>query len=164
MELRDLELLATAVEVAASARAAGNHPFGALIADPDGAVLLTAENTVETESDCTGHAETNLVRLASRELTTSARAAATLYTSTQPCAMCAGAIYWSGIRRVVYAFGEDELFAFTGADPRNPTIRHDCRQVFAGGTVPTAVIGPAPVGSAIHSAAQAVHVGFWSTG
>jgi tRNA(Arg) A34 adenosine deaminase TadA len=61
---KDHELLGLAVDAAHAAREHGNHPLGALFADEDGQVLLTAENTVVTESDATGHAETNLVRLA----------------------------------------------------------------------------------------------------
>jgi tRNA(Arg) A34 adenosine deaminase TadA len=96
-------LLRAAVALAWQARANGNHPFGALLADGNGQVLLTAENSVVTESDVTGHAETNLVRLASAAYTSAELADLTLYTSTEPCAMCAGAIYWSGIGAVVYA-------------------------------------------------------------
>ena len=60
----DEELLRTAFEIAAAARKNGNHPFGALLADQQGKILLTAENTVVTDKDCTAHAETNLVRKA----------------------------------------------------------------------------------------------------
>ncbi len=67
MDARDMELLKQAVEIARLARQHGNHPFGALLADAEGNVLLSAENTVVTERDCTGHAETNLMRLASRQ-------------------------------------------------------------------------------------------------
>src|SRR6478672_12994990 len=97
------ELLRQAIVVARQAREHGNHPFGALLADPDGNVLLSAENTVVTGTDATGHAETNLVRLASARYSTSELRGLTLYTSTEPCAMCSGAIYWSGIGTVVYA-------------------------------------------------------------
>ncbi len=65
MNNTDLEHLRTAIEVAQVARDHGNHPFGAILVDENNQVLLQAENTVVTESDCTGHAETNLMRLAS---------------------------------------------------------------------------------------------------
>ena len=96
----DETLLLRAIQLARAARDGGNHPFGALLAGADGVVALEAENTVVTGSDATGHAETNLVRLASRAHTRDELAAMSLYTSTEPCAMCAGAIYWSGIARV----------------------------------------------------------------
>ena len=88
MNDQDRAHLLAAIELAASARRHGNHPFGALLTDSTGSVLLTAENTVVTDRDATGHAETNLVRLASRTLTPSQLAEATLYTSAEPCPMC----------------------------------------------------------------------------
>lgn len=145
-----------AIEIARRAREHGNHPFGALLADAAGTVLLEAENTVITESDVTGHAETNLVRLASVELDADTRAAATLVTSTEPCAMCAGAIYWAGISRVVFGLREGELRGLTGSDPRNPTLALPCREVFARGQRPIEVIGPV-----LEDEARTVHDGFW---
>jgi tRNA(Arg) A34 adenosine deaminase TadA len=156
---QDEELLRRAVAVAAAARQHGNHPFGALLATADGEVVLEAENTVVTESDATGHAETNLVRLASHAYDRVQLGAMTLVTSTEPCAMCAGAIYWSGIGRVVYALAESALLALTGDDPQNPTLSLDCRQVFAAGQRRVEVRGP----YAIPEASQ-VHDGFWWAG
>lgn len=66
-----------------------------------------AENTVVTEHDVTGHAELNLVRRASMRFEVETLEGVTLYTSTEPCAMCSSAIYWSGIGRVVYALGSE---------------------------------------------------------
>ena len=59
-------LLRASFRLAASAREHGNEPFGAVLAGPDRMILLEAENTIVTEHDCTGHAETNLMRTASR--------------------------------------------------------------------------------------------------
>jgi tRNA(Arg) A34 adenosine deaminase TadA len=125
--------LRTAIAVARRAREKGNHPFGAILVDADGAVLLEAENTVNTEHDCTGHAETNLVRMACRRFDRDVLERCTLYTSTEPCAMCAGAIHWSGIGRVVYGLGEEGLYALTsdGTNPDNETMTLPCREVFA---------------------------------
>jgi tRNA(Arg) A34 adenosine deaminase TadA len=89
----DETFLRRAIAVAARARANGNHPFGALLVGPDGAVLLEAENTVVTEHDATGHAERNLMSLASRRFPRELLAKCTMYTSTEPCAMCAGSVY-----------------------------------------------------------------------
>jgi tRNA(Arg) A34 adenosine deaminase TadA len=148
--------LLAAIELAASAREHGNHPFGALLVDPAGTVVLTAENTVLTEQDVTGHAETNLVRLASRTLTPGQLAEATLYTSTEPCAMCSGAIYWSGIRHVVYALAATELNILAATDPGEPLLDLPCRQVFAAGGNTVEVSGPYP-----YPEAAEVHRGFW---
>ncbi|MFJ2190615.1 nucleoside deaminase [Kitasatospora sp. NPDC087861] len=148
--------LLEAIGLAAGAREHGNHPFGALLTGPDGSVLLTAENTVLTDHDVTGHAEINLVRLASRTLAPAQLAGATLYTSTEPCAMCAGAIYWSGIRRVVYALAATELNDLAGADPDEPLLDLPCRQVFAAGGGTVEVSGPH-----LYDEAAAVHAGYW---
>ena len=149
-----LDLLRIAISLAANAREHGNHPFGALLADESGNILLTAENTVNTARDASGHAELNLVRLASAQLSRQALARATLYTSTEPCPMCAGAIFWSGIGQVVYALSEDGLYAMTGDSPES--LKLPCREVFARGGRPVEVLGPFIEEEAAH-----VHQGFW---
>jgi tRNA(Arg) A34 adenosine deaminase TadA len=153
---RDKTLLASAVERAKQSRAEGNHPFGAVLTDAGGRELLSAGNTVPAEGDCTGHAETNLVRAASKVYDRTFLAGCTLYTSAEPCAMCSGAIYWSGIGRVVYALSERRLKEITGDDPENPTLDLPCREVFARGQRSISVVGPEDVPGAV-----AVHEGFW---
>ncbi len=139
------------------ARAGGNHPFGALLAGPDREVLIEAENTVVTERDCTGHAETNLVRAASRRFDPDLLARCTLYTSTEPCAMCAGAIYWAGIGRVFFALSEASLRELTGDHAANPTLALPCREVFSRGQRRIVVEGPA-----LEDDVRLVHAGFWA--
>jgi tRNA(Arg) A34 adenosine deaminase TadA len=154
----DLDHLRLTIAVAAQARAHGNHPFGAVLADAQGRVLLQAENTVITDRDATGHAETNLVRLATQEFSPEELARCTLYASTEPCAMCAGAIHWSCIGRVVYALGEPELYAIVGPSPEHLLL--SCREVFARSGRPVEVIGPVTI---LDEEARAVHEGFWPT-
>ena len=144
------------IELAASAREAGNHPFGSLLVDALGTRVLEAENTVVTGHDVTGHAELNVVRVASLELGGGVLQGATLYTSTEPCAMCSGAIYWAGITRVVYALGSDTLAAIVKDLPEDSTLRLPCREVFARGGRLVEVSGPHLV-----EQASAVHAGFW---
>lgn len=158
MNPEDLQHLRTAIEIAQKAREHGNHPFGALLVDENDQVLLQAENTVITGRDCTGHAETNLMRLASQRLSPEKLAACTLYTSTEPCAMCAGAIHWGNVRRVVYALGEPELYALVGPSPDHLLL--PCREVFARSGRDVNVDGPA---LELDAEARAVHEGFWST-
>lgn len=153
---RDLEFLRAAIDVAKQSRAHGNHPFGAILVDAHGNRLLQAENTVVTERDCTGHAETNLMRSASRQYAPEILAQCTMYTSTEPCAMCAGAIYWGNLGRVVFALSEDDLYAMTGRDPENPTFALPCREVLAHGQRHVQVSGPA-----LREQALEVHAGFW---
>jgi len=151
----DRRLLEAAVEVARQAREAGNHPFGAVLGRGS-EMLLEAGNSVTTERDVTGHAELNLVRLAFRKFTEDQLTECTLYSSTEPCAMCSGAIYWSGIGRVVYALPEAALGEFTGADAENPTMHLTARDVLAAGQRHIEVEGPFDMPEA-----RAVHDGFW---
>ncbi|WP_238995017.1 nucleoside deaminase [Gordonia sp. JH63] len=127
----DITHLRQAIDLAARARTRGDHPFGSLLVAPDGSVVAEAMNSVDTAGDPTGHAETNVVR-AVGHLDLDTRAELTLYTSTEPCAMCAGAIYWAGVGTVVYALGEDDL---RGDDRRRS------RQSHAGDAVPTDLRG-----------------------
>jgi len=152
----DVDHLRTAIAVSKQAVANGNHPFGAVLVDSAGAVVLEAENTVVTGHDVTGHAETNLVRLAG-DLSPDELRSHTLYTSCEPCAMCSGAIYWAGIGRVVYGLAEVDLLAITGAHPDNPTLSLPCRTVFAAGRRPTTVVGPLLADEAIEP-----HRTFWN--
>ena len=153
----DIQHLRTAIQVAQSARAHGNHPFGAILVDENDQVLLKAENTVVTGSDCTGHAETNLMRLASQHFSPEKLALCTLYTSTEPCAMCAGAIHWGNVRRVVYALSEVGLYQIVGPSPDHLVL--SCGEVFAHSQRPVEVLGPA---IELDEEARAVHAGFWN--
>jgi tRNA(Arg) A34 adenosine deaminase TadA len=98
-----------AIELAAEARAAGDMPFGSLLAGPDGDVLAEGRNTVVTERDITAHPELKLARWANRELDTDTARRTTMYTSCEPCPMCTGAIARSGLGRVVYALSSGQL-------------------------------------------------------
>lgn len=153
----DLIHLARCVELAQQARDARNHPFGSVLVGPDGTVLAEAGNTVGTTGDVTGHAETNLVRIATTAVDRALMAGSTLYSSTEPCAMCAGATYWSHVGRLVYALSEADLFKIIGEDERNPTLLLPCRSVFAAGQREMTVVGPVDV-----PGMREVHEGFWN--
>jgi tRNA(Arg) A34 adenosine deaminase TadA len=156
MKSTDLQHLRTSIKVARQARDHGNHPFGAILVDENDQVLLQAENTVVTGSDCTGHAETNLMRLASQNYSPDKLATCTLYTSTEPCAMCAGAIYWGNVGRVVYALAEVALYEIVGPSPDQLVLAS--REVFAHSQRKVIVEGPA---LELDLEARAVHEGFW---
>jgi tRNA(Arg) A34 adenosine deaminase TadA len=156
MDETDIRHLRTAIEVAENAREHGNHPFGAILVDGLGCEVLRAENSVLTGRDVTGHAETNLVRLATGKYSPEELANCTLYTSTEPCAMCAGAIHWSRIGRVVYALSEEDLYAIAGPSPENLLL--PCREVFGHTGQPVTVSGPCPE---LEKEARAVHASFW---
>ena len=154
---RDETLLRRAFAVGAKAREGGDHPFGCLLAGPDGAVLMEQGNGYTSEGrDRTAHAERLLASRAARELPLEVLAKSTLYSSAEPCAMCAGAIYWAGIGRVVFGQSERALKAATGAHEENPTLDLPCRDVFAAGQRPTQVVGPL-----LEAEAAALQAGYW---
>jgi tRNA(Arg) A34 adenosine deaminase TadA len=150
-------LLRRSFEVARRAMANGNHPFGAVLADGDGHVLLEAENGYMPSHDGTAHAERLLATRACTGYGAGILRASTLYSSAEPCAMCAGAIYWAGIGRLVYGLSEHRLRAITGDHPENPTLNLPCRQVFESGQRRVAVIGPL-----LEDEAAALHAGVWT--
>jgi tRNA(Arg) A34 adenosine deaminase TadA len=153
----DRARLRDAIDVANAAVANGNHPFGAVLADASGRVVASAQNTVSTEDDCTGHAETNLVRAAWKQFGPASLSEYTLYTSCEPCAMCSGAIYWSGIGTVVFAMTEADLARLTGDHDENPTMSLSSELVLNSGTRAIAVRGPA-----LADEVAASHAGFWN--
>ncbi len=157
LEEQDDKLLRRAIAVSQRSRDNGNHPFGALFADENGEVLLEAENSVPTTGDVTGHAETNLIRKISTTLAPEVVPRGTMYVSGESCAMCAGAIYWGGVNRLVYAMAETDLLALTGNHPENPTMTLPTRTVLESGQRDIEVIGPALVEESL-----AVHEGFWA--
>jgi tRNA(Arg) A34 adenosine deaminase TadA len=118
--------------------------------------VLEGENTVLTAQDCTGHAETNLIRMASERFDPEFLSRCTLYTSTEPCAMCAGAIYWGNVRRVVFALSQEEIGRITGGNPENMQLTISSREIFARGDHKVQVSGPH-----LLEQASAVHEGFW---
>jgi len=153
----DERFLRRAFEVARRAQAHGNHPFGAILVGPGGEVLLERENGFLPDRDMTGHAERLLAGDACRAHPPELLARCTLFTSAEPCAMCAGAIYWAGIGRVVYGLSELRLRAITGNHPENPTLDLPCRTVFTAGQRTTEVVGPL-----LEDEGAALHQEFWS--
>jgi len=157
LSTQDERLLHRAIRVSERAVENGNQPFGALLADSAGNVLLEAENSAVTGKDPTCHAETNLVKLAIRELSPEEIVSATLYTSCEPCAMCSGAMYWGGINRMVYAMGEADLLGLTGDHPANPTMTGvGCRTILSSGQRDIEVLGPFLVEEAME-----IHRTYW---
>jgi tRNA(Arg) A34 adenosine deaminase TadA/8-oxo-dGTP pyrophosphatase MutT (NUDIX family) len=123
-------------DLALAALHKGNHPFGALLVH-QGEVLLAAENTVSSEQDVTRHAEMNLVSLAARTFSREELAGCMLYTSTEPCVMCSGAIYWSGIQQVVFGAAAQSLATMAGE-----RFVLSSREVFGEGRSQVHVLGP----------------------
>lgn len=123
-------------DLARQAVSNGDHPFGALLVY-DGEVVLTAVNTVHSNHDVTQHAELNLVSQAGKLLGYAALAESTLYTSTEPCAMCTGAIFWAGIPAIVYGCSASSLGQIAGG-----TFVVSSRSLLSKATRPTQIVGP----------------------
>lgn len=152
----DGRYLRQAIAWSATARRRGNRPFGAVVVGADGQVLAEAYcNTSET-GDCTGHAETNAVRMLSPRVPREVLAGATLYSSAEPCVMCAGAIFWSNIGRVVFGIDAVRLREYRGERAEQRDAALSCRDVFAASPHPITCIGPM-----LADEAAQVHEGFW---
>lgn len=150
--------LRQAIAVSKKAREHGNTPFGAILVDPEGTILLEQENIEITQSNCTGHAETTLMEAASKRYSKSFLWNCTLYTTAEPCAMCAGAIYWGNVGKVVYGISEERLLTLTGDNEQNPTFNLPCREIFSKGQKQITVVGPFPE---LEDEIVAVHEGYW---
>lgn len=156
LEAGDARYLRRAIALADEGRTRGNRPFGAVVVGADGEVLAEAFcNTTET-GDCTCHAETNAVRKVSPRYSREVLAGATLYSSAEPCVMCAGAIFWSNIGRVVYGIDAVRLRVFRGEHLDQRDAELSCRDVFEAAPNGIACIGPALIDEASRS-----HQGAW---
>ncbi|CAN5694337.1 nucleoside deaminase [soil metagenome] len=152
----DTRYLQMAIGWARMARERGNRPFGAVIVSQDGRVLAEAYCNTSESGDCTGHAEINAVRKVSPHISREVLATATLYSSVEPCVMCAGAIFWSNIRRVVYGIDADTLREFRAGRHIQLDVGVSCHDVFAASPHPIESVGPALVEDA-----SKPHVGYW---
>lgn len=133
----DTAHLRQAIVASQQALEAGNMPFGASLVK-DGKLLWVAQNNQRTSADCTGHAEVVLIRQARAALGPDATQGATVYASGEPCAMCAGAMFWAGIRRVVYAATTPDIEAALGG----PFLPMRCADALAGAQPDVRVEGP----------------------
>ena len=126
--------------IARRARAHGNRPFGAMLVAANGAVLAVAENSQISDEQVLAHAEMNLLHRAVRDFTPDVLAASTMYTSAEPCAMCAGAIFWSGVSRLVFGLSGDRLHEMSGFSPH--MLVASARDVLARAGRQVEIIGP----------------------
>ncbi|OEF25556.1 nucleoside deaminase [Vibrio rumoiensis] len=143
-------------ELAVQAKEQGIHPFSAILVSAEGEVLLKQINGYLPNKDMTGHAERLIMTEASQMYRPEYLKDCTLYISAEPCAMCAGAIYWAGVGRVVYGLSESKLKQITGNHPENPTLDLPCRTVFSAGQRPMEIIGPI-----MEAAAARIHDDVW---
>ncbi|WP_299450415.1 nucleoside deaminase [uncultured Pigmentiphaga sp.] len=155
---RDGLYLRRAIELANVAKTRGNRPFGSVIVGADGKVLAEAWNRNGESGDCTAHAETEAIRLASPKYSRDELAGATIYASGEPCVMCAGAIFWANIHRVVFGIDAVRLRGFRGERLDQRDAELSCRDVFAASPTHIECVGPA-----LLDEATAPHEGAWKT-
>lgn len=139
------------IVVAEAAMKKGNQPFGALLVI-DGEIIYEAQNIIYTERDCTGHAETNLLRLASMQFDAETMARTTMYASTEPCVMCTGAAYWAGIKRIVFGCSTEAFKQNFGDSLLIPSA-----EVLARAVRKVEVIGPV-----LEEESLALHRRYWT--
>jgi guanine deaminase len=99
--------LREAIRLAVESVRSGGGPFGAVVVR-DGEVLATGTNRVTTDLDPTAHAEVVAIRAACETIGSFQLDGCDVYTSSEPCPMCMGALYWARPRRVFYASSGDE--------------------------------------------------------
>lgn len=155
---RDAFYLRRAIAVGEAAQKAGNHPFGAVLVDAEGSILLEQGNIEVTDRICTGHAETILMQRASHLYDREFLWNCTMYTSVEPCCMCCGAAYWANLGRIVFAATEKQLLELTGSHEDNPTFSSDCRSVLERGQKPMVIQGPVPE---LQDEALEIHRNYW---
>ncbi len=151
--------LRKANEAAIDARARGNTPFGAVLVDENGEILMTQGNAEKDFHDATAHAEFTLASRASRAYSKEQLKNCTLYTTCEPCPMCTGGIYWTNIGRIVFGITEGKLLEMTGSDDKNPTFAMGAAAVIAAGQKDIELIGPI---DEITDEVVEAHKGFWT--
>ncbi|MDZ7701875.1 MAG: nucleoside deaminase [Halobacteriales archaeon] len=142
--------MARAIELAREAADRGDEPFGTLLV-LDGEVVMEARNAVNTADDLREHPELTLAAEAARELSPAERARTVMYTSTEPCAMCAGGVYHAGLGAVGYSVSAERVAELAGGDFAVPSS-----DVFAYGSREIEVFGPV-----LPEEGAAVHREFW---
>jgi tRNA(Arg) A34 adenosine deaminase TadA len=131
-----------AIEIAKESKKNGNLPYGCILVNENGEVLLKGKNTINTDADCLAHAEINLIRDASKKFEYSYLKNCTIYTSDEPCPMCTSAIYWSGIGKLVYGLSKTEYYKIVGRDNPNWVFEISTREILERGGRKLAVTGP----------------------
>lgn len=136
----DHEHIRKVIAVAKRAADKGNSPFGALLVDADGTTLAVAENSQTTDQQVLAHAEMNLLWNDGQKFESDVLARATLYTSAEPCAMCTGALFWSGVGRLVFGLSNQRLHQLQG--PSSRMLAANAALVLAGAGRTVEVVGP----------------------
>lgn len=109
----DEQFIKQSLILAKAAAEKGNEPFGALLVK-EARIVATGQNQIHSQSDPTYHAELGIIRNFCSTEQMDDLSEYTLYTSCEPCCMCAGAVVWSKVGRMVYSLSHDELAEIAG--------------------------------------------------
>jgi tRNA(Arg) A34 adenosine deaminase TadA len=139
-----------ALELAREAVARGDEPFGSLLVH-DGEIVAEARNAVTTEDDLRRHPELDLAYRAARKFDEATRRETVMYTSTEPCPMCAGGIAIADLGAVVYSVSAKRLGELLDGSPGVP-----CGEVFKRRGADIQSMGPV-----LSDAGEAVHRDYW---
>ncbi len=134
----DQRYMRVAIEASRQALRDGNFPYGAALVSAAGELLHVAGNNQVSSRDSTGHAEVVLIREAAAKLGPEKLVGATVYASGEPCAMCAGALFWARVARVVFGIGNATIMRVGGP----PTLGMSSGAVLATGSRAVKVEGP----------------------
>ena len=146
--------LRAANEIAKEMKKFGHHPFGAVLVGPDNEEIIMRQGNINVVR----HAETELSRRAAETYSEEYLSMCTLVTTMEPCAMCAGTMYWANIGNLVFGGTEAALKRITGSSKMNETLSLPCRQVFDSGQKSIQVVGPIPE---MEEELLEPHQGFW---
>ncbi len=129
-----------AIELAYEAKGKGDNPFGSILVDQDGNILMEDENTQVTQNDITGHPELKIAKRAAAKYDKEFLKTCTMYNSAEPCTMCTGAIYWSGIGRIVFGISKARLNELK--DDRVGSINYSIHELLGNSGKSFEVVGP----------------------
>lgn len=140
--MTDIDFLRETLAIASQSLEKGNLPFGCLLSDSAGNVLAKGENTVITDEDSIAHCEINLVHQLAGKYNPESLINCTLYASTEPCPMCASAIFWSGIGRIVFAISKESYHSIAGTANPAHVFDMSSKQLLSHGGRQIKVEGP----------------------
>ena len=157
----DASRLRHAYALAGQARARGDRPFAAVIVAEDGTILAEGLSTQGTGGGGTlAHSEMNACQAVIAAAIPRARLRrATIYSSGEPCAMCASAIFYTGVGRVVYGLSAAEILHLRNAQPHTAGLSLSCRAVLGSAAEQVEVVGPC-----LEAEGAKPHEGYWTEG
>ena len=139
---QDKSFIREAIKIAKISKTKGNLPYGCILVNKEGKVILRGENTIHTDHDMLAHAEINLLRAASKIYDHEYLKSSTIYTSDEPCPMCASAIYWSGVGKLVYGLSKNEYYKIVGRENPDWVFEMSARTVLSKGGRKVEMVGP----------------------